>query len=194
MTHPHPRPARSWYRWTPVERSRLDEIVSRGGTYQEAAQALRRPLHGVYEQCKQYNMRYHQTIDAISQDGLAALLGISESIIRTAVRRGWLRRAGPRFLPYVMDDVRAFLATIDGWVLWSPDTITDPDLRRYAADLRARGPRWLTVKEAAAIRGYSSKTVSDWCRNGRLAAVKVKIYYIRSDVLAAFVPPWEVRP
>lgn len=137
--------------------------------------------------------RRHRPLTAAQAARRLGLHPKARPVIRW-LRQGLLRghQAGRRRSPYWCieeEELYRFLSDPRSWPLWRPEAVADPDLRRWALELRA-DPDLLTPDEVAARYGVTGDAVRHWLRSGRLPAVRNgRRWFVRRADLAGFTPP-----
>ena len=102
--------------------------------------------------------------------------GFTQRYIAGLVRRGLLpdhrivQCAGAGYV-WTYDDVLAFVRDRRTWMLWTPQQISDPQMRRIADDARRSvDGAWLSTKELAAMLHLERTTLARWIREDELWA------------------------
>lgn len=184
--------------WTPDEESILEELIERGYSMEACGSQLGRSANSVKIKAKRLGMRLRTDRRSLTCRDVARIMGIGcGKTIVGWVERGWLTpvqqdrpvKGNWRFDEHALWD---FVTIGDAHMTWSPDRITDPELRAYAREIRATAPRWLCPSEVAKRLGVSLGAVNDWIHKGLLTGVKYPNWWIREDVLAGFVVPCSI--
>lgn len=182
--------------WTPYDVGMLHYFVDEGYSYMRIARKLKRSRSSVAARLKRHRLGHKQHDDLRSASQVAAVFGVTVNMLCGWIARGWLpaRNAGNRKKPFWRIgalDILAFLDNDETWIAWVPAQLTDPDLRAYAAELRAGPPRWMSTSEIAHRFHVDVSTVQNWIRYGLLSASMYGSYFVRAEHVAAFVPPFE---
>lgn len=181
--------------WTPSRFWRLLALRDQGLSDAEIGHRLGVSADAVKLTRRRYGVRGITAPDQpASCRAVARRMGVDCRTVRLWLQHGYLH--GERGAPIgrhplwriTEDDVTTFLANPDHWQRWEPQRITDPHLRRWAADVR-RGVRFLTVGEVADRMCVSVNTVNQWIHKGYLPAQRHDNWRVREDVLARFELP-----
>jgi hypothetical protein len=104
---------------------------------------------------------------------LARAFGGMDSLLRNAVREGWLSggHVGPNLRHnYSLADVIDFLRVREAWVFYEPRHIINPDIRQAAELARRATPgRWVSVSELHVSLDLPRTTIVDLFCDGRFA-------------------------
>jgi hypothetical protein len=103
--------------------------------------------------------------NTISIDAAARLLGTYRSMVDRMIARRWLHRQSGGV---TRADLRRLVTDRRCWLLLSPSTIADPELRMYAfeAQRMAAGAHWWTTAELAAYHHVALSTLQLWRAKG----------------------------
>lgn len=186
-------------RWLPAEDDRLIALLDEGTSYDRIAWLLRRSGTSVRLRAKRLRHRLTRTPATMSAREVARLLGVRCSkTVTDWIARGWLpaRNGGELDRPLwrvPREAVEAFVDNPDYWMAWAPERVTDPELRRWAIQIRAGQPRWLTPGEVAQRYQVARKVVTDWVGRGELPTTRYGNHWIHEEDLIDWRPPY-ARP
>lgn len=186
-------------RFTPDEDHSIISMVGDGYTYRAIAERLKRDKGSIVQRAQSLNARKKDAQTALSPYSLARRVFPDRTTMRSHIQewieRGWLRAkrvrnkvkgVGKTGWKVEMDDLYAFLECPDYFFAWTPDDITNRDLREWAQETRDNAPwQWLTIPQAAKQLNYEFASVYAWILMERLPAVKYRTqYFVRSDMLS----------
>ena len=181
--------------WTNESLLDLEDLLAAGATDQAVARRLGRTVTAVRVARKRYGVPCRRRL-IMTQRGVARLMGIGGG--KTVSR--WIQEGGLRSRPgaslgngrerYVTrEQLLAFLEDPAHWHIWSPERITDPGLRAWAADERTAV--YLRPGEVGRRLHVQHRTVNTWIRIGLLPAQKWGNWWVRESDLESFIPPSE---
>lgn len=202
MTKPKKQPRNSRRPWRHDEIARLDVLVSEGYDAPAIGRMLGRTAAGVCVAARRYlgGLQAHRSLsgaEVYTIRSAADLIGRSAKVIMRLVDRGvieskrtekrWFGAKGrERFI--TAEALITFLDNPRYWMLWNPETITDPDLRAYTEEQRkAAGGYWIRSTQAYKMLGYQITRGAQLCRRGyfETAVCEGVIWYIWSTEVEA---------
>jgi len=206
--------ARKYFRlWTEAEDQQLIALVEAGQPMAAIGRrlgrsecAVRRRMAGVLDGIDRHRNNGSMPVRSLSQ--VARLFGVSRRTVDGWIESGALRVirshvgrtpddtvvygrvAMGRYL-ITTADLRVFVRKRELWIWWTPDTLTDEPLRRFAEQVRLlAGGRWMDTEAIALELGFAVTTVREWLRRGLLPAQRRgRVFYVWSTDLVGFVPP-----
>lgn len=112
---------------------------------------------------------------------------------------GWLQAinisdAATAYYRIDQESIWEFIERPETWVAWQTERITDPDLRAWAEEVRAAGPRWLTPRVASGRLHVSLSVLAVYARRGLLHGVFYNHWYYREDEIAGLTLLSEREP
>lgn len=179
--------------WTPDRLARLEYLLGRGMTDEEAGARLGVTARAVSDARGSYAVPRRDQL-LLTSSGVAAILGCDQRTVVQWAKRGWLpgwrrRGKGPRGQWFfLIEHVQRFLADEAHWHRWRPQDLQHDILRRWAQRLRGH-VRFLSVAEVAERMCCSPHTVHWWVQHGRLPGYRGVTLLIREDDLARFTVP-----
>ena len=159
---------------------RILEMIADGYTDAEIADTLQVSLHIVH-----YHTWKHGSFNAVrrqhgvySAQDVMQLFDVSKNRVHDWMRWQWLRSRQRRVhSPHYTDDaaILEFLMLRLVWPEWTPERITDPDLRSYALRLRAgAGGEWLDKYQIAERLCVAPRTVTGMIVRGDYPCIRLR--------------------
>lgn len=191
------RPNPTYRRWTVTEDQQLEALLDRGMSYQAIAARMGRTYESVSTHAYKIGLS-KMGGGTYSALGVAKLLGLRCSkAVALWIERGWITAKnisdGPQdaYWRITIEAVWAFLEETTHWMCWEPETITDPDLKAWAVELRATGPRWIPAGEARRRVHVTQSALAGYARRGLITAVFYSVWWYLESDLDTFVIPSE---
>jgi hypothetical protein len=187
-------------RYTREDDQRLEALLDRGMSYTQIARILKRRPSAIAARAYRRGLTKMGRGGTYTAAGVARLLGISCSkTVRTMIERGWLEAhnisdGSMAYWRIELEAVWAMMERPETWVAWETTQIPDKDLRAWAEELRAAGPRWITAGEACRRLHVHQAALCGYARRGLIRAVFWSRWFYDEDELATFVIPSEREP
>ena len=192
--------------WTHDEVEHLTTLLDAGHDYTTIGRRLGRTRVAVQIKVKRLHSAMTKRPTVLTAREVARLLGkgCAKSVVWW-IEAGWLvgnarrtiGRTERRIWAVQWGDLMTFLREPRFWMAWSPERITDADLRVEMTALRAGQPCWLTQGEVARRCHVSIEAVGQWITKGFLASQRYGNHYIWSADLDGWAPPCQrprIRP
>lgn len=181
--------------WTVERLSAVEEGIELGRTDETMARQLGCSKNAVQIARKRHGIASRSSV-LLSARSVQERMGIgcSKTVTRW-IKAGWLKgkrgqHVGPHRMWYVREEALLnFLENPEYWHVWSPERITDIELRQWA--IEERGYRYLSVGDVARRFFVGVGAVNDWISFGRFPAKKYGNWWVKECDLEGFVPPNE---
>ncbi len=177
--------------YTPDDDARIVELVQEGRSLRAISRELKRSYPSLYTHITQdlgglKTLRGEPTSRVWSPLELANLFGLSRKTIQKWIQRGWIEvkrnkvgKLKHHKAPALITDeaLQRFLERREHWPAWSPHTITDPDWKEHALEVRCNaGGEWVSMVAIARQCGIRLTRLYAWWRAGKLAELTTLVY------------------
>lgn len=169
--------------WPLHRRYKVMELLNRGKSNAQIAKTMDTTEAAIVLMRRRYGIEGAAKTKMTSSE-VARVMGIgcAKTVVRW-IAEGWLDgihgyKQGPSRVWLVERvDLYGFVENEDAWHVWTPERITDPQLRAYAE--RVRGDvRFLTPREAGHELYVEHKTINSWIHKGVLPARRFGNWHI----------------